>query len=157
MNKIKVYKKIAKQICKGFDVKVTFQNVNHVNKCGGHAFAYDSEIHLRLNKSMKKSIFLSILFHEITHCILYREGKFEDYHSPKLDIFTLKNKIFTGLKAEKYTDKRAKILMKKLFPKYKYYAYYENENNCNDYRRIYLGNLRNLLDQKIYIYINKNF
>jgi hypothetical protein len=74
--------------------------------------------------------FLSTAFHEIAHVLNFRDRKFVTYHSyskrpSKRD---LRNWIRTGLRAERYTEKRGRKLMARYFRGIPYKDTYWGEN-----------------------------
>ncbi len=76
--------------------------------------------------------FLSCAMHEACHVFCYREGKYKTYHSwtgstrNKNVIKTIRH---TALRAERYVDKRAERLMRKLFPKIRYKRSYRSKSD----------------------------
>lgn len=101
---------------------------------GGWALSDQSKVELKVAEGEEKepiSIqkFLSLVFHEASHVLAYRDGKFLDYHavSKRWTVKKLRSFVRTALRAELYTDWRAARLMKKHFPNIPYWAGYDKE------------------------------
>jgi hypothetical protein len=102
------------------------------NRWGGFAVSDRGYVDLRIGEdkypiSIRK--FLSLVFHECSHVLNSREGKFADYHraSGRMTKKLLKALVRTGVRAEKYTDWRASRLMAKHFPNIPYFPGYDAE------------------------------
>lgn len=84
---------------------------------GKHSFCYPKDYCMWINIEQKKSAIVHSFFHELAHLLNWRDGKFKEYHnSSQGEDLTIKHAnaiVKTGIKAEKYTDARAFILLKK--------------------------------------------
>ena len=94
--------------------------------------------------------FLSTLFHEVSHIISYRTGKYAVYHHGKLRLTTpeLKELIRTALRAEVYTDSQAEKTMKKHFPDIPFERGY-NEWGKKQFRRYFIAPAREDLERRL--------
>lgn len=102
---------------------------------GGWALSDQSKIVLKLgerdtgsNDPISIQKFLSLVFHEASHVLAYRDGKFMGYHSVSKRWTRTKYKtvIRLAVRAELYTDWRAKQLMKKHFPNIPFHHCYDD-------------------------------
>ena len=107
------------------NIDVTFCNM----EWGGLAYFTSGRVELSLRTlSLPKNVMWSVVIHEASHIILYREGKQEAY----IDTY----KEFVN--REKQTDLYAKNMMSQLFPNLKYWGYYITANGgqlCETYLR----------------------
>ena len=83
--------------------------------------------------------FLSAAFHELAHVLNYRNGKYMNYHGnrPMTDIETNILAIKTAIRAEKYTDKVARELMRNYFPGVPYIQAYDKKG-VEAFRKLWL-------------------
>lgn len=105
--------------------------------CSGAADYVDGYIYISLMKEHNKNPrhVMSTLFHEIGHCVAFREGKFKRYHHRKMtENLTLEDRLAvvrTGLRAEQYVDRWGEAEFKKHFPGEKYVRSYRNTQDKN--------------------------
>lgn len=95
----------VKALCKYYEVTCHFASLTQL---GGVAYPYDSVI--VLDTDLTDNMLLTAAFHEIQHCLNYRNKKYFNYHKKRRNK-KLAKKI--ALRAEVYTDKEAKKLAKK--------------------------------------------
>lgn len=138
-----IYKQ-AISIIRSFKVKYRISWDN--SEC--YALPYDEIIFIGA-KGLSIQFFLSAVFHEIQHVLNKRNKKFFIYHNmnkvrTKKDI---KRVIYTAVKAEKYTDKHAKKLLKKYFPDVKYIGY--NEIAIDWFKNVHLPDLIEHLEDMV--------
>lgn len=109
-------------ISKDYGVKVSFIKYSF----GGY---YDRG-RIFIGKDLPKFELIDTFCHELGHFLNDKEGKYKLYHrfDGKHGINKLGVKRYAqyALKAEVYTEKRAKLLAKKWFPKHKFKASYKN-------------------------------
>lgn len=87
-----------------------------------------------LKTSEPKALLYSIFFHELQHILDSDANLFHNYYYPTDNNIVRK----IGLKAERFTDKRAKLHMKKLFPALKFSWGYATKASVYWYRRVFL-------------------
>jgi hypothetical protein len=106
------------------------------NRTGSYAECPKSYIVIGTKNNRTKNELICTTFHEIAHILNYRNHKFFRYHSGKWLPKSYYRKV--ALKAERYTDKVAAKLMKKIHPTIKYdYSYTYSENTINAMRNYY--------------------
>jgi hypothetical protein len=93
-------------------------------KDGTGAFAHlaKKQINFFLSNRCTNEEFVSILMHEVSHFVAYRQRKFKIYHrcSAFRNKAEIRAFIRTGWRAELYVDRQASLLQKSLFgSKYK--------------------------------------
>jgi hypothetical protein len=105
--------KKLKQIAKSHKVSVRF------NKRQGYYGGYykGDKKSIVVVYTCKRAWFLSAFFHELAHVLEHRDGIYANYYKKRQNL-TVKRKL--ALRAERHTDKRAKIICKKYFPKIRY-------------------------------------
>lgn len=139
MTKSQAIKKL-KNIFKDNRVKYSFIK----DGSGGTAYPKESFIMVNVEESNVTDI-VSGSLHELSHVLLYRQGKYFTYHDVSRKSIkrrmTVKNKIKLfkhlikiGLRAEKFTDKFAQKLMAKYFPNMTYRNQYEEKWQIKWYR-----------------------
>lgn len=149
----KFYHKLISRKSKYYKFIVKFLKQNNIRyrikwnslTWGGHAISDKGRVYLRVAEDVGGGVdevnggdikcvqpisiqkFLSLSFHEASHILNAREGKFKEYHtmSRRLTRQVLKDWIRTGVRAEKYTDWRASQLLKKHFPGIPYFPGYD--------------------------------
>lgn len=91
--------------------------------------------------------FVSTVLHECCHVLNYRDSKYKKYHSCSKwgNPDYMKVWVKTGVKAEKYTDKRAKGLMKKLFPDIPFVGGYDEEG-IRLYKKHFISYIKDQLE-----------
>jgi hypothetical protein len=103
----------------------------------GFALYWNNSIMVSMNQSAP-SMF-STFFHEIGHIYCWNNSLWTSYHCNKsYDHLTKKEKkkiIMTGLKAERWVDKWAKVEMKKHFPNIKYQPGYSTKEDGDSFLR----------------------
>lgn len=103
-----------KALCKYYKIHYQFANLKQFN-LAGLAYPYSSLI--ILDPTLKDNALLTATFHEIQHCLNFRNKKFYNYHKKFRNRKLVKQ---IALRAEVYTDKEAKKLAKRHgFTKYK--------------------------------------
>lgn len=113
-------------------------------------FAYPEEEFVHIGcRYLTVQHFLSAVYHEIQHVLNYRNKKYLLYHTMNSiqtyeDIETVMR---TAVKAEKYTDKYAKKLMKKDYPNIPYVGY--DKDNIEWFKNEHLPELRELLEDLV--------
>lgn len=121
-------------ICNLYNVKVKFKNLNNQKpRLYGYAYPYYSRI--VINNSISINNMLTTAFHEIQHCLNFRNKKFFNYHRKDRNINLVKK---IALRAEIYTDQQAKKLAKKHgFKKYK--VTYKNNKHYREALKQYFN------------------
>lgn len=103
--------------------------------CSGMADYSNGVIYLNLSKDHNKTMrhMFSTLFHEIGHCVAYKERKFKAYHHRKEEHnLTYQDKLAivrTGLRAEQYVDRWGEREFKKYYPNERYARSYRNKED----------------------------
>lgn len=145
--------KECRKIARDLKIKYRFNSTSYY--LGGEAIPISQKIFIDYNARTTDEMFLSIFFHEVAHCFNFRNKKYLAYHSIP-DVKTekqLKRKmskhhmgliVKTGLRAEKYTDKVGKKLMKQYYPKAKYTSWYNNELAIAQYQETLIATYREL-------------
>ena len=125
------------KIAREYKVRFKFEQAD-IEAIFGYALCSKQKIVIKYGKNQTTRVFLSIFCHEIAHCLNYRNKKFFAFHSlNKLEDATRRHiqlAIRTGLRAERYTDKVGRQLMKKLFPGCRYTAFYNRQDMRDCYR-----------------------
>lgn len=98
--------KFCKDICKIYKVKLYVRTLPNV--IGGIAYPADGVI--ELNRNATDNEFKTALFHEVQHCLNFRNGKYKAFHQKRATKKTIKR---WALPAEIYTDKMGKKLAAK--------------------------------------------
>jgi hypothetical protein len=122
MTKANIIKQI-KLLGKQYGVKIIFSyNIRY----GGWANLRTEVV--TISTRLKLITMISVACHEISHILNKREGKYPIYHNWKnwMNLKTRNKVIATAHRAEMYTEKRGRALMKKHYPKYKYRQTYFN-------------------------------
>ena len=126
--------RILRQVAKSYKIEITFSK--NIKPSG---YANMETEHIGINNRLSIRETFSTVFHEICHILNKREGKYPIFHNPK----SWKNNGFspyflsTSHRAELFTEKRAKLLMKKSFPKIKYAMSYFNTKKSKKRLRDY--------------------
>lgn len=87
-----------------------------------------------------RSHLMSMLFHEICHCIAFRTGKYIGYHDLKTKNCTRAQVLVykrTALSAELYVDSMARKLLRKTFPSEVYLRSYTTKES-RDWLKLYV-------------------
>lgn len=128
----KTFKKKVYDLAHAYGCKVRF--VDNLDCSGAAEYMYDIiyiSIVVEFNKSERH--IMSTLFHEIGHCVAFREGKFKAYHYSKSDDRLTKADrlaiVRTGLRAEQYVDRWGEKEFKKHFPGERYVRSYRNRSD----------------------------
>lgn len=130
------------EIAKVFEVKVIFFEAKTDHEIG-LADMNKNEIHIPVSIRYFNGDYTnvySVFFHELVHILNYREGYYPAYHRPKATKHGRIMEKRTALRAELFTDKRAKELMSHFFPKMKYSHHYKN----NEKSRKFIHNVLDL-------------
>lgn len=106
----------GKKLCKKYGVTYRF-----VPKGGNFAECWRN--HIQVSKLNGDRQFMSALFHEIQHCINFRNKKYMDYHKGPISVKTWKR---WALPAEIYTEVQAEKLAK-ANGFYEYIRFYYND------------------------------
>lgn len=148
--------KKLKAIAKKFGVKMIIQR-DEEGLEGAYGYAYSWRGFIKVfysSKSTNRRI-ISVVFHEIAHCLNYRDGKFLAYHSGKTDADNLRKILYTGLKAERYTDNRARKMIESYSPATPYMDGYEKPSIEANYRKNFLANIKDMIQKEKTKSINK--
>ena len=117
---------------------------------GGFAYSDQGYVEIRVTEGsvrQKRPVtirkFLSVSLHEFCHVLNAREGKYKGYHtmSGRITRARLKMWIRTGVRAEKYTDKRAAKLLAEYFPEIPFFPGYDL-SGIKMYKKYHLGAIR---------------
>ena len=142
--KVKTYKLLRdlKKILRAFNVKAEFSEKTDVS----HATPHLESVKVGICGLSTQQI-ISTVFHELAHIVVFREGKYLDYHDTSRDLTKKKAKALlkTGLKIERYVDKRAKELMRQFYPDIQYFDNYKDPEVVAYYRRTYQKRLKDFL------------
>lgn len=130
-------KAILFRLAKHYDVQL---KISDKGVTGGWSAPKSGKIYIHTNlldspvyHGEQLSNILSIFFHEVAHCLNYRNKKYEAFHSFDNrgircnSLETIKKVIRTAIKAEKYTDSVGRRLMKKHVPFETFVSFYETE------------------------------
>ena len=118
------------RIAKEYNVKVYVTKLP--NNREGCALPHLNKIWIS-SKIVNKNDYIFSFFHELQHCLNFKNGKYIKYHdrAVRKRVEWSKATIKVGLKAERYTDKEAYKLLKKYFPKIKIETLpYSNKDNA---------------------------
>lgn len=138
--------KRLKAIAKKHRVKMLIKLDEHgLEGAYGYAYSWRSKIKVFYSSRSSNRQIISVVFHEIAHCLNYRDKKFVAYHSGKTDPDNLRKILYTGLKAERYTDNRARKMIKSYHPVTPYMEGYEKQSIVDNYRRLFLANIRDMI------------
>ena len=118
----------VKDLCKQYGVKCRIKRLS-ANGAIGWCWPYESRV--VLEKHIKDDRLYNIVFHEIAHCLNYRNKKYARYHGKRYGR-SLKYLRKFALRAEVYTDYVAKKLAKEHGHRYK------NSYAFNAYNRKWL-------------------
>lgn len=138
-------KQIITELCQMFDVKYRLVHKKHE---WGWAYSdvFREIIEINLDIECTKNVFVSLVLHEISHIVAYRQGRFKKYHADntitKSDIRAL---IRTAVRAEIYVDKQAEKLMKGLFPGMRFHRSYRTKEEVAWFHEIFLKSYKELL------------
>jgi hypothetical protein len=110
------------------------------NKQGAIAYYQQKLIEIDLNEYRTIQKFLSLVLHELWHCLCYEQGLYKNYHytnppKTKKEIQRIRR---IGYKAERFVDKKAREMMKNYFPGIPYYQYYIGKEDKVWYYKTYL-------------------
>lgn len=128
----KSFKKLVFDFAHQYGCKVRF--VDNLD-CSGAAEYMDGMIYISRLKDHNKTErhVMSTLFHEIGHCVAFREKKFKAYHYGKADErLTAADRmaiVRTGLRAEQYVDKWGEREFRKHFPAERYVRSYRSKED----------------------------
>lgn len=125
-----------------FDIKIVFFESKN-NKDIGWTLMHDNKVHIPVSVKLFNGDYeniYSVFFHELVHILNYREGYFPAYHRPKPTKMGRLMERRTALRAELFTDKRAKELMSYFFPKLKYSQHYKNNEKSKKFIHKILDN-----------------
>lgn len=131
-------------IARIFGIKVRFFKQTPKNDVGW-TFMVDNKVHVPVDVERFNEDYQNIysnFFHEMVHVLNYQEGYYPAYHNPKANL-TKKQELMkkrTALRAEMFTDKRAKMLMKSFFPKLKFSYHYRNNKKSRKFLYDLLSN-----------------
>lgn len=102
-------------------------------------------------KPISVRYFLSAVFHEASHVFNYRDGKFEVYHNGRkhMTLDEHKTLVRTALRAEVYTDHRAKKIMHKHYPKIPYLGGYDGKWLRERFKKRFVGYWRERLQMRL--------
>lgn len=146
MTKIEVIEKSCKILKEN---GVRYRIVKNLN--GGWAYPKDNLVMLGITKDFTRNDIASLVIHELSHVLLYRQRKFFTYHNvgakTRVTVKDAKIVVKIGLRAERYTDKFAKKLMKKHFPDLKYVDGYKDEEDVEWYHDVALKPLKELIER----------
>lgn len=123
------------EIAKIFEVKVIFFEAKTDTEIGWTKLT-DNKIHIPVSVKYFNGDYTniySVFFHELVHILNYREGYYPAYHRPKQNKMGRIMEKRTSLRAELFTDKRAKELMSHFFPKLKYSYHYKNNEKSRKF------------------------
>lgn len=96
--------------------------------CKAYSLSFKSEIYLDFkNIQTIKELFICF-FHELQHCINFRENKFINFHKQPKSVGDIHRKTSLTLRAEQYTDMRAEKLQKLYAPMVPYEGAYHHES-----------------------------
>ena len=124
----KELKKAVRSFLKCFNVRT------HFVRKGWSSAIEDKLIEIDTRETNNLNELWSIVFHELSHVLCYRNGKYDKYHKEilpynELAIYVRKY----GLRAERYVDKVAKTLMNVYFPQYTFIEAYRTEEDIKWY------------------------
>lgn len=142
----KEFAKILRKIARSYNLRCSIKFSEPLGQAWGEADCGLGLIWVRVAKRSTSQTIASIFFHELAHCLNYRDKKYMGYHGindRKMTKARIRLFIRTGLRAERYTDKRGKSLMKKHLPSMDYIGYYDNEMVRDEYREVFLEHYRN--------------
>lgn len=122
---------LAHVLAENYDVRLLFSLDLKPGTAGG---AIASKATILLNPEIKDLDLYSALFHEIAHCVAYRNGKFVKYHTGKCSKKYLR---MIALRAEIYVDDLAFDIAKK--HKFKYKRIYKYNQEMKDFLKNYYG------------------
>lgn len=95
---------------------------------------------IEVGESTSMSCVLSSFCHELAHFINWKTGKYPVYHDPRRefqrfrDVFpTPESRARYALRAELYTDRQGKKLLKEWFPRIKYMQGYQDTKECYEF------------------------
>lgn len=121
--------KKLRNIAKFYKVKAKFVEKHSSEGSGGFAVSPKGKIEIRYNSWETRQVVCSLFFHEIAHCLNFRNKKYIALHTiTTMEAMTAdhaRKLIRTSLRGEKYTDKIGKSLMKLHFPEVVYIAFYD--------------------------------
>ena len=123
MKYIKKYRNLIDSICDFYKVKM-YVLPDKKGALHGHAHP-NSNVFCMSNRKTLNGL-LSSSFHEIGHCIAFRNGKFIPYHNGSYSVEYLKRYAY---KAELYVDKWAEKEFYKMFPNKKYQKSYRTKKD----------------------------
>jgi hypothetical protein len=152
INKKSHYYKEIYELAKQYRVRIYLQKCGETSDEEGGAFPATSKVFLSTTIYGKPSTirdFLSGFFHELGHVLNFRNKKYYNYHNfhskTRYTKERVRNWIYTGLKAERYTDKVAKKLMRKYFPEVPYLPGYNGKEGADWFSKYHLEDFRKFL------------
>ena len=135
----KKHKMKAVNIAKTF--KLTLYNRKLHDGIKGQASYHKNYIEIDINNCNSVALFWTIFFHEICHCLCYRQKLYSTYHydkEPKTQKEIMKFRR-VGLKAERFVDQKAEKLLHSFFPHIKYVSGYQDKGIKQWYYKVYLN------------------
>jgi len=132
--------KLMTRIEKYYDVSIEIKPRTFFNSVddAGCAICDESKIFIRRDMLIDRKSFLCTTIHEVCHILCYRQDKFKLYHSPYLPKNLTKSERLivyrTGLKAERYVDKMAKLELKLWDKRIKYDLVYYDSGAIESFR-----------------------
>jgi hypothetical protein len=136
--------KFAKDLSRLYGVKIRIYKNSFISY--GYAHLDKNKIAIYSCKNEEK--FLSIFFHELQHFINKKLGVFPLYHKPKTSLEEHKGIVYTGIRAERYTDKKAESLMKIYFPDLTFHSSYRYKDTLSWYKEEYIWPSKNFLKKR---------
>lgn len=142
--------KKLKGIAKFYKVKAKFVEKHSSEGSGGFAVSPKGKIEIRYNSWEDSAVVCSLFFHEVAHCLNFRNKKYIALHS--ITTFEEMTKehtqrlLKTSLRAEKYTDKVGRKLMKVHFPDLEYVAFYDRPEAVKFHKEQWLQQFRDHLN-----------
>lgn len=147
------YIKEVKQLYKNNNIKLIIKQ--DINKpIIAYANCEASEVILFLDKIKNIKRFLEVCYHEFSHIICYRNNKYINYHTlgnkyiTKISTKQLKSCLYTSLKAERYVDNLAKIIIENDYPNIEYEGSYNDSIGIRNHRYLITNTIRNELKRR---------
>ena len=131
MNIDKALKKEIRDFLKSFDVKVHF-----IKKGWSSAISSIGLIELDIRECPNLDKTWSLIFHELSHIICYREGIYKIYHHENISEKKFAKYIRKyGLRVERFVDKMGMKLMSTYLPDLEYKQTYLSEEDVKWYKK----------------------
>lgn len=134
--------KIVRRIRELTGIRFSYRFVDRV-PLWGEAAVIPSKAMIFFNRNSKETCaeFASTVLHEVNHIIAYRNRKFWIFHRDTPPTTYRDRKIFlqTALRAERYVDRQACKMFKKLFPGQKYDWSYKKKKDLEWFLDHYLN------------------